>query len=57
MARDSASGGAAPGVSVAMQARAARRVVEDALAAAGWPWSLRLSRWIDVLLRLEEGDR
>jgi hypothetical protein len=34
--------------------RAARRVVEDALDAHGWPWSLRLSRWLDALVVLEE---
>jgi hypothetical protein len=35
-------------------AREARLIVELALDAAGWPWSLRLSRWIDALLILEE---
>lgn len=35
-------------------ARAARAIVEEALEAAGWPWSLALSRWIDCLLVLEE---
>jgi len=45
-------------VSAAVQARAARREVEDALGPAvrGWPWSsLRLSRWLDALLTIEEG--
>jgi hypothetical protein len=34
--------------------RAARRVVEDALDADGWPFSVTLSRWIDALVVLEE---
>lgn len=33
----------------------ARAEIEDAVAGAGWPWSRRLSRWIDALLVLEEG--
>jgi len=37
------------------QARAVRAIVETALESAGWPWSLRLSRWLDALLILEEG--
>lgn len=36
------------------QARAARRDVEAALDVAGWPWSLRLSRWVDLLVTIEE---
>ena len=44
-------------MTVAVLARAARRDVEVALAAAGWPWSLRLSRWLDGLLVLEEFGR
>jgi hypothetical protein len=36
------------------QARAARGQVEDALDANGWPWSLRLSRWLDALITIEE---
>lgn len=39
------------------QARAARAVVEAALASAGWPWSRRLSLWIDALVLLEEETR
>jgi hypothetical protein len=35
-------------------ARDARRELEDALDGAAWPWSLRLSRWLDALLVLEE---
>jgi hypothetical protein len=38
----------------AVEARAARGQVEAALEAAGWPWSARLSAWIDVLVVLEE---
>jgi hypothetical protein len=37
-------------------AHAARAVAESALDAAGWPWSLALSRWLDVLVVLEEQD-
>jgi hypothetical protein len=39
------------------EARAARRQVEEALGGAGWPWSRRLSLWLDALLMLEEGGR
>jgi hypothetical protein len=35
-------------------ARAARGVVEAALTVAGWPWSRRLSLWLDALLILED---
>lgn len=35
-------------------ARAARRIVELALDAAGWPWSRRLSLWLDALVILDE---
>ena len=38
----------------ARQASAARRDVEDTLDASGWPWSLRLSRWVDALTLLIE---
>ena len=38
------------------QARAARPIIEAARAAAGWPWSRRLSLWIDVLVVLEEAE-
>ncbi len=34
--------------------REAHREAEWALDAAGWPWSRRLSLWLDVLLILEE---
>jgi hypothetical protein len=37
-----------------VEARAARGQTEHALDRAGWPWSLRLSRWIDALVVLEE---
>ncbi len=39
------------------QARAARGEIEATLAAAGWPWSRRLSLWLDVLVLLEEEAR
>jgi hypothetical protein len=35
-------------------ARELRGQVEDALAAAGWPWRPALSRWIDSLVIAEE---
>ena len=38
------------------QARAARREVEQALEANGWPWARRLSLWVDALVVIEEGD-
>lgn len=38
------------------RARASRGEIEDALEQAGWPWVLRLSRWIDALVILEETD-
>lgn len=34
-------------------ARAAGSDVEAALDSAGWPWNLRLWRWLDALLVLE----
>lgn len=40
----------------AAHARAARGVVESALDAAGWPWSVTLSQWLDALLIIEEHD-
>jgi len=40
---------------VPAQARATRGAVEQALDGAGWPWSLRLSLWLDALVILEEG--
>ncbi len=39
---------------VDLPARAARADVEAALDARGWPWSLALSRWVDMLVVLEE---
>jgi len=36
-------------------ARQARATIEMALDRAGWPWSLRLSRWLDLLVIVEEG--
>ena len=41
-------------INSARAARDARATLEDALDAAGWPWSRRLSFWLDVLLALEE---
>lgn len=40
--------------SAAMLARAARREVEEALVANHWPWSRRISLWLDALVALEE---
>ena len=40
--------------SVLQQVLEARAQVEDALDAEGWPWSRRLSLWMDGLLVLEE---
>jgi hypothetical protein len=39
------------------QARYARAITESALAAAGWPWSRRLSLWLDSLILIEERAR
>jgi hypothetical protein len=38
----------------AVEARAARAQIETFLDAAGWPWSSRLSLWVDALVVLEE---
>ena len=38
--------------SARQQARAARRVVEDALEHNGWPYSRRLSLYVDLLVAL-----
>ncbi len=35
--------------------RAARGELERALDGLGWPWSRRLSSWLDCLLTIEEG--
>jgi hypothetical protein len=43
--------------SSAAHARAGRALVELALDGAGWPWSRRLSRWLDALLIIEEAAR
>jgi len=40
----------------ARAANAARGEIEDIIAGHGWPWSRRLSLWLDVLLVLGEGD-
>lgn len=40
----------------AHHARAARGQVERALDRNGWTWNVRLSRWLDLLLVLEERD-
>jgi hypothetical protein len=40
-------------VNVAL-ARAARADVEAALDVAGWPWSRRLSTWLDALVIIIE---
>lgn len=37
-------------------ARAGRAQIEAALDRAGWPWSPRLSLWLDGLLTIEEGQ-
>ncbi len=41
---------------IKQQARGARGEIEAALDATGWPWSLRISRWLDLLLIFEEGQ-
>lgn len=46
----------APSSAVAFAARAARGHVEAALDGNGWPWSRRLSFWLDVLLIIEESS-
>lgn len=38
----------------AQHARAARGIAERALDTTGWKWNARLSRWLDLLLVLEE---
>ena len=44
-------------VAHAVETKAARLDVETALEACGWPWSRRLSLWIDALVLLEEQGR
>jgi len=41
-------------ISRAAQAKAARGEIEAALDASGWPWSRRLSLWLDALVLMEE---
>ena len=36
------------------EAKEARADIEDALDTSGWPWSRRLSLWLDTLLGIEE---
>jgi hypothetical protein len=42
--------------SMGVLARAARRDVEAALDDNGWRWNPGISRWLEVLVTLEEGD-
>ncbi len=42
---------------IASEARAARADVEAVLDLNGWRWNHGISRWLDVLVLLEEGDR
>jgi hypothetical protein len=46
--------GPAPTVLTSSAARAARQDLEVALDTSGWPWSLRLSRWLEARLRAME---
>jgi len=46
-----------PHLDIARQAKAARADVEAALDLNGWRWNLHLSRWLDVLVTLEEAER
>jgi len=41
---------------VRMQSRSARANVEAALDANGWRWNPGISRWLEVLVALEEGN-
>jgi hypothetical protein len=41
-------------VGAGASARAVRGTVEASLERAGWPWSRRLSLWLDTLVTLEE---
>jgi len=45
-----------PTDTVRTQARAARADVEAVVDANGWRWNFGLSRWLDVLVTIEEGD-
>jgi hypothetical protein len=47
---------AADGRQRCVHARAGRGEIEAALDGAGWPWTPSLSRWLDVLVILEERD-
>jgi hypothetical protein len=40
----------------ALEARAARALIEATLDAHGWPWRRRLSRWVDALVVLENHE-
>lgn len=42
---------------IAALSRGARGIVEAALDASGWPWSRRLSLWLDALVLIEESGR
>lgn len=37
------------------EAQLARADLEMALDSAGWPWSRRVSLWLDLLIVIEEG--
>ena len=41
---------------LAAQARTARGNLEAVMDGVGWPWSLRVSRWVDLLVVIEEED-
>ena len=41
----------------AIDARAARFIVESALDLNGWRWNVGLARWIDVLITIEDAAR
>jgi len=42
---------------VALLARDARAILETALDSAGWPYSRRISLWLDGLIHLEEAGQ
>jgi hypothetical protein len=45
---------AAAGSMSAAHARGSRGIAEAALDSAGWPWSRRISLWLDALVMIEE---
>jgi hypothetical protein len=45
-----------PADTVRTLARAARADVEVALDATGWRWNPGVSRWLELLVAIEEGD-